>query len=82
MKILPFLLALCTLLTACDVKPTAISFLDKVLTVDEFTRQPDLRKRVQSECHRNPGQLGADPNCINADKSAELQLFKFKPPRF
>ena len=82
MKNLSFLIVLCALLAACNVKPTAISFLDKVLTVEEFTKQPDLRKRVQSECHQNPGQLGKDPNCINADRSAELQMFTHKIPRF
>jgi hypothetical protein len=28
------------------------------------------------ECHRNPGQLTADPNCINASKFAGRGLFK------
>ncbi|KVE37220.1 EexN family lipoprotein [Burkholderia sp. TSV86] len=74
--------ALCAALAACNTKPTAIPFLDRVLTVDEFTQQADMRKRVIDACHANPGELGQDPNCINAAKSAEAQFTKGNIPKF
>lgn len=82
MKRLSIALALCAALAACNLKPTAIPFLDRVLTVDEFTQQTDLRKRVLDACHANPGELGKDPNCVNADKSAEAQFTKGSIPKF
>ena len=33
-------------LAACTSKPTQISFLDRVLTVEEFTAQPDVRDPI------------------------------------
>jgi hypothetical protein len=80
MKKVTFTLALCGALMSC--KPTAVSSLSEVLTVDEFTHKPDLRTKVLEECRRNPGQMGKDPNCINADKSAGDEFIKTRPPRF
>lgn len=60
-------------LAACSKSPTAISFLDHVVTVEEFMHQPDLLKRVQDVCGANPGQLMNDPNCINASTAVGRQ---------
>lgn len=62
--------------------PTRISFLDRVIKVNEFQRDTDLRKRVLAECHDDPGQLKTDPNCINAQKAAVSAFLSDKPPRF
>lgn len=56
-------------LAACTPKPTQISFLDRVLTVEEFTAQPDVRDKVIAECSSDPGHLKDDPNCVNAKQS-------------
>lgn len=57
------------MLVACTKPPTAIPFLDRVMTTDDFTQHPDLRKRVLDACEANPGELGKDPNCVNAGTS-------------
>jgi general secretion pathway protein G len=54
-------------LAACS--PTHVSGLDRVVKVEEFDQQADLRSRVVAECASNPGQLKEDPNCINANAS-------------
>ncbi|MDG5826931.1 hypothetical protein MRX60_12910 (plasmid) [Xylella fastidiosa subsp. pauca] len=41
-------------LAACTPKPPQISFLDRVLTVEEFTAQPDVRDKVIAECSSDP----------------------------
>ncbi|MGY0343565.1 EexN family lipoprotein [Xylella fastidiosa] len=56
-------------LAACTPKPPQISFLDRVLTVEEFTAQPDVRDKVIAECSSDPGHLKDDPNCFNAKQS-------------
>ncbi|WP_196493000.1 type II secretion system major pseudopilin GspG [Burkholderia stagnalis] len=56
-------------LAACG--PTHVSGLDRVVKVEEFDQQLDLRKRVVAECNSNPGQLKDDPNCINANASQD-----------
>lgn len=56
-------------LTACG--PTHVSGLHRVVKVEEFDQQLDLRKRVMAECNSNPGQLKDDPNCINANASQD-----------
>lgn len=59
-------------LASCSLKPTQISFLDRVVTVEEFTAKPELRARVLAECTSNPGQLNGDANCVNAKQSLRL----------
>ena len=63
------LLSFATLLAGCR-KPTQIAFLDKVMTADEFTAQPDLREKVLTYCANDSGPVGSDPNCVNAQQSA------------
>jgi general secretion pathway protein G len=61
-------LPLATLLTAC--KPaTKVADLDRVFTVDEFSQDIGLRQKALSACSANPGELRADPNCVNATAS-------------
>lgn len=39
---------------------------NRVLTVDEYLKQPDLRKKVFADCANDPGRKGNDANCMNA----------------
>ena len=63
---IPGLLAL---VTACTGKPTQVTFLDRVMTVAEFTAQPVVREKVLAFCANDPGTLRSDPNCTNAAQS-------------
>jgi hypothetical protein len=45
---------------------------DRTLTVDEFLKQPDLRKEVSAACHNDPGHLGLTPNCVNVRRADHL----------
>lgn len=67
----PILIAslLSVVLAACN--PTHVSGLNRIVKVEEFDQQPDLRKRVVAECGSNPGQLKDDPNCVNANASQD-----------
>jgi len=62
------LLPLAVALAAC--KPaTQVANLDRVYTVDEFSQDIGLRQRALSACSANPGELRADPNCVNSTAS-------------
>jgi len=39
---------------------------NRILTVDEYLKQPDLRKKVFAACANDPGRRGSDANCVNA----------------
>jgi hypothetical protein len=45
---------------------------DRVLTVDEYLKQPDLRKKVFAACANDPGRKGDDPNCVNATRAERI----------
>lgn len=45
---------------------------NRVLTVDEYLKQPELRKRVFSACANDPGRKGGDPNCVNALRAERI----------
>jgi len=70
------LLILCAiiLLNGCSRESaTAISGLgDRVLTVDEFLAQPELRRKVSAYCHNDPGRTGLTPNCVNVRRADHL----------
>ena len=77
MKIFPIhksIIILSAILVLVACKPTKIPFLDKVLTVSEFSEQIQLRDKVVEYCKNNRGELGDDPNCINAIDSAKLDF--------
>lgn len=38
----------------------------RVLTVDDYLKQPDVRKKVFATCANDSGRTGDDPNCVNA----------------
>ncbi|MBH9718917.1 type II secretion system major pseudopilin GspG [Burkholderia contaminans] len=71
MKIKPIVTVCLLSATLAACSPTHVSGLDRVVKVEEFDQQLDLRKRVVAECNSNPGQLKDDPNCINANASQD-----------
>lgn len=66
------LLSLAALLAGCSGKPTQIPFLDRIMTAEEFTAQPDVREKVLLFCANDPGRLGTEPNCVNAKQSTRM----------
>lgn len=66
-------IAAASALSACvDEKLTKVPDLDRVVTVAEFTKQNQLRKKVVGLCSNDPGTLREDQNCINAMQSERL----------
>lgn len=45
---------------------------DRVLTVDDYLKHPDLRKKVFTACANDPGRKGDDPNCVNATRAERI----------
>ena len=54
--------------TGCSKQSPVVSeaTAGRVLTVDEYLKQPDVRKTVFASCANDPGRTGDDPNCVNA----------------
>jgi len=53
--------------TKQDAGPAPMAAVEnRVLTVDEYLKQPDLRKKVFAACANDPGRKGNDANCMNA----------------
>jgi hypothetical protein len=45
---------------------------NRVLTVDEFLAQPDLRNKVSAFCRNDPGRAGLTSNCVNVRKADHI----------
>lgn len=60
----------CTKQGAAPVVAGAVE--NRVLTVDEYLKQPDLRKKVFAVCANDPGRKGDDANCINALRAERI----------
>lgn len=45
---------------------------NRVLTVDEYLKQPDLRRKVFAACANDPGRKGDDANCMNAMRAERI----------
>lgn len=45
---------------------------NRVLTVDEFLAQPDLRNKVSAFCRNDPGRVGMTPNCVNVRRADHI----------
>jgi hypothetical protein len=45
---------------------------NRVFTVDEYLKQPDLRKKVFAACANDPGRKGNDANCMNAMQAERI----------
>lgn len=45
---------------------------NRVLTVDEYLKQPDLRRKVFAACANDPGRKGDDANCMNATRAERI----------
>jgi hypothetical protein len=74
MKSTLFAVSTAVLVLGCGREPAkAIPELgDRVLTVDEFLAQPDLRGRVSALCRNDPGRMGATPNCVNVRRADHI----------
>lgn len=74
MKSILFIVFAITLLDGCTRESaTAIPGLgDRVLTVEEFLAQPELRRKVSAYCHNDPGRTGLTPNCVNVRRADHL----------
>jgi hypothetical protein len=55
-----------------DVGTAVPAVGERVLTVDEYLAQPDLRKKVSAFCHNDPGRLGMTPNCVNVRRADHI----------
>lgn len=74
MKLILSIVFATTVLSGCSRESgTAIPELgDRVLTVDEFLAQPELRKKVTAYCHNDPGRTGLTPNCVNVRRADHI----------
>jgi hypothetical protein len=68
------LAAVACLGSGCTKQDAAIAAAagDRVLTVDDYLKQPDLRKKVFAACANDPGRKGDDPNCVNATRAERI----------
>ena len=60
----------CTKQDAAQVPVAAVK--NRVLTVDEYLHQPDLRRKVFAACANDPGRKGDDANCMNAMRAEHI----------
>lgn len=74
MKHVLHLILTATILGGCTREAAStIPELDgRVLTVDQYLAQPDMRKKVSLACHNDPGRLGLTPNCVNARRADHI----------
>ena len=74
MKSTVFLILAAVLLGACtrEASNNIPELSDRVLTVDEYLAQPDLRQKVSAVCHNDPGRLGLTPNCVNVRRADHI----------
>jgi hypothetical protein len=74
MKYVLSLILAATILGGCTREATsAIPELgERVLTVDQYLAQPDMRKKVSLACHNDPGRLGLTPNCVNVRRADHI----------
>lgn len=74
MKLILSIVFATTFLSGCSRESgAAIPELgDRVLTVDEFLAQPELRKKVSVYCHNDPGRTGMTPNCVNVRRADHI----------
>jgi hypothetical protein len=68
------IISMAALMFGCGREPAvAIPELgDRVLTVDEFLAQPDLRNKVSASCRNDPGRTGLTPNCVNVRRADHI----------
>lgn len=60
----------CTKQEAAHAPMAAVE--NRVLTVDEYLKQPDLRRKVFAACANDPGRKGGDANCMNAMRAERI----------
>jgi len=74
MKLILSIVFATTFLSGCsrDTGTAIPELADRVLTVDEFLAQPELRKKVSAHCHNDPGRTGMTPNCVNVRRADHI----------
>jgi hypothetical protein len=74
MKSVLSIVSMAVLMFGCGREPSiAVPELgDRVLTVDEFVSQPELRNKVSALCRNDPGRMGATPNCVNVRRADHI----------
>jgi len=60
----------CTKHDAAQAPVAAVE--NRVFTVDEYLKQPDLRRKVFAACANDPGRKGDDANCMNAMRAERI----------
>lgn len=62
--------------SGCSKESTAgkAALESRVLTVDEYLQQPQLRKKLFAECANDPGRKADDPNCVNAVRAERIAV--------
>lgn len=77
MKPLAYVVFLSLTVAGCGREPAGkIPELgDRVLTVDQYLAQPELRKRVSALCDNDPGRMALTPNCMNAQRAEHVAAF-------
>lgn len=56
------------LVGACSPQPEVARY-----TVDEYRKDDELRHRQVARCRQDPGTLGNNPDCINAEAAASFE---------
>jgi hypothetical protein len=74
MKLILSIVFAATFLSGCSRESSAAipELGDRVLTVDEFLAQPELRKKVSAYCHNDPGRTGMTSNCVNVRRADHI----------
>jgi hypothetical protein len=55
-------------LAACEPAPKSAKY-----TVEAYRHDPALREATLAECANDPGGLRAQPDCLNAQRAAQLE---------
>jgi hypothetical protein len=61
------IVAIISVASACTPGPKKARY-----TVDQYLADREMMKKKVEECGNNPGELGDDPDCINAGTAASL----------
>jgi outer membrane murein-binding lipoprotein Lpp len=74
MKLILSLIAASLILGGCirEANTSVPGLGSRVLTVDEFVAQPDLRNKVSAVCANDPGRMGMTANCVNVRRADHI----------
>jgi hypothetical protein len=77
MRSILFVLFPLVILSGCEreASNTIPELRGRVLTVDEYLAQPQLREKVSAFCRNDPGRSGMTPNCVNVRQADHIVFF-------